>query len=109
MPNAIYVITPYYYASTWLFDDPAVGLKAERFVSGIGDDRRPLTFGKILLVFQLWIQVTVFGAHSAVLVITSTSDHAIPNEKFSCLRPYIGRIIYTPTCKGLLSMFNSSV
>ena len=35
MPNTIYVITPYYYASTWVFDDPAVGLKAEPFVSGI--------------------------------------------------------------------------
>jgi hypothetical protein len=35
MPNTIYVIAPYYHASTWVFDDPTVGLKAEPFVSGI--------------------------------------------------------------------------
>jgi hypothetical protein len=35
MGNQIYVISPYRQASTWVFDDPAVGLKAEPFVSGI--------------------------------------------------------------------------
>lgn len=35
MANEIYVIVPYRHASTWAFDDPAVGLKAEPFVSGI--------------------------------------------------------------------------
>jgi hypothetical protein len=33
--NEIYVIVPYRHASTWAFDDPAVGLTAEPFVSGI--------------------------------------------------------------------------
>jgi hypothetical protein len=33
--NQIYVISPYRHASTWVFDDPAVSLKAEPFVSGI--------------------------------------------------------------------------
>jgi hypothetical protein len=33
--NHIHVIAPYRQASTWVFDDPAVGLKAEPFVSGI--------------------------------------------------------------------------
>jgi hypothetical protein len=33
--NQIYVISPYRQASTWVFDDPAVGLKAEPFVAGI--------------------------------------------------------------------------
>ena len=33
--NQIHVIAPYRQASTWVFDDPAVGLKAEPFVSGI--------------------------------------------------------------------------
>lgn len=35
--NQIHVIAPYRYASTWVFDDPAAGLKAEPFVSGIPD------------------------------------------------------------------------
>ena len=33
--NEIFVIVPYRHASTWAFDDPTVGLKAEPFVSGI--------------------------------------------------------------------------
>lgn len=33
--NQIYVIAPYRQTSTWVFDDPTVGLKAEPFVSGI--------------------------------------------------------------------------
>src|SRR5687768_7007602 len=33
--NHIHVVAPYRQASTWVFDDPAVGLKAEPFVSGI--------------------------------------------------------------------------
>jgi hypothetical protein len=37
MLNTIFVIAPYSHASTWVFDDPAVGLKAEPFVSGIPD------------------------------------------------------------------------
>jgi hypothetical protein len=35
MSNQIHVIAPYRQASTWVFDDPAVGLKGEPFVSGI--------------------------------------------------------------------------
>lgn len=33
--NALMVIAPYQYAGTWVFDDPAVGLRREPFVSGI--------------------------------------------------------------------------
>jgi hypothetical protein len=33
--NAIHVIVPYRHASTWVFDDPRVGLAQEPFVSGI--------------------------------------------------------------------------
>jgi hypothetical protein len=32
--NSIFVIRPYKYYSTWVFDDPAVGLVREAFVSG---------------------------------------------------------------------------
>jgi len=35
MANVIHVIVPYRHASTWVFDDPRVGLSQEPFVSGI--------------------------------------------------------------------------
>ena len=35
MANAIHVIVPYRHASTWVFDDPRVGLSQEPFVSCI--------------------------------------------------------------------------
>ena len=35
MANAIHVIVPHRHASTWVFDDPRVGLSQEPFVSGI--------------------------------------------------------------------------
>lgn len=34
MPNTIYVISPYWFAGTWVFDDPQRDLHAEPFVSG---------------------------------------------------------------------------
>jgi hypothetical protein len=33
--NAITVIAPYWYNGTWVFDDPAVGLRREPFVAGV--------------------------------------------------------------------------
>jgi hypothetical protein len=33
--NAMMVITPYWYNGTWVFDDPAVGLRREPFVAGV--------------------------------------------------------------------------
>jgi len=35
MPNVLMVIQPYWYAGTWVFDDPATGLAREPFVAGI--------------------------------------------------------------------------
>ena len=35
MANSILVIQPYWHSGTWVFDDPAVGLTREPFVSGI--------------------------------------------------------------------------
>lgn len=32
--NSIFVIRPYKFEGTWVFDDPAVGLRREPFVSG---------------------------------------------------------------------------
>ena len=33
--NAIMVVAPYWYNGTWVFDDPAVGLRREPFVAGV--------------------------------------------------------------------------
>src|SRR3982751_3496888 len=33
--NAVMVVTPYWYKGTWVFDDPAVGLRREPFVAGV--------------------------------------------------------------------------
>lgn len=33
--NALFVIAPYKHAGTWVFDDPAVGLRREPFVAGV--------------------------------------------------------------------------
>jgi hypothetical protein len=33
--NSLMVLMPYKYAGTWVFDDPAVGLRQEPFVAGI--------------------------------------------------------------------------
>ena len=33
--NAILVVAPYWYEGTWVFDDPATGLKREPFVAGV--------------------------------------------------------------------------
>ena len=35
MPNSIFVIKPYKWEGTWVFDDPAVGLTREPFVAGV--------------------------------------------------------------------------
>jgi hypothetical protein len=35
MANSILVIQPYWHSGTWVFDDPAVGLTREPFVSGV--------------------------------------------------------------------------
>jgi hypothetical protein len=35
--NSIFLITPYWHHGTWVFDDPAVGLVREPFVSGVPD------------------------------------------------------------------------
>ena len=35
MSNAMHVIAPYWSHGTWVFDDPARGLQAEPFVSGV--------------------------------------------------------------------------
>ena len=33
--NSLFVIVPYKYEGTWVFDDPAVGLTREPFIAGI--------------------------------------------------------------------------
>ena len=35
MANSLFVIAPYWFNGTWVFDDPAVGLHREPFVAGV--------------------------------------------------------------------------
>jgi len=35
MPNAIFIIKPYWYSGTWVFDDAGKGLDKEPFVAGM--------------------------------------------------------------------------
>ena len=35
MPNALFVISPYWHHGTWVFDDPARDLRQEPFVAGV--------------------------------------------------------------------------
>ncbi len=37
MTNSLFVIAPYWFNGTWVFDDPAVGLEREPFVAGVPD------------------------------------------------------------------------
>jgi hypothetical protein len=43
--NSLFVILPYRHAGTWVFDDEAVGLRREPFVSGADDIIDVLTEG----------------------------------------------------------------
>ena len=44
MSNQIQVISPYWHAGTWVFDDPATGLVQEPFVAGVPDMINDLVF-----------------------------------------------------------------
>ncbi len=35
MANTLFVIAPYWYEGTWVFDDPNVGLEREPFICGV--------------------------------------------------------------------------
>jgi hypothetical protein len=68
--NQIYVIAPYRYASTWVFDDPSVGLKAEPFVSGIPEmiDTLVKPIWNAEHGFRLLFSAQPFPGHQAELI-----------------------------------------
>ncbi len=63
--NAIKVIEPYRQSGTWVFDDPATGLKAEPFVQGIPEmiDRLVADIPDARTGFRLTFSASVFPGH----------------------------------------------
>jgi hypothetical protein len=69
MANAIMVIQPYRHAGTWVFDDPAVGLVQEPFVSGIPEmiDRLVQDIPNAAAGFRLIFAATPFPGYQVQL------------------------------------------
>ena len=67
--NAISVIVPYKYEGTWVFDDPAVGLVREPFVSGIDVmlDRLTANIPNAEKGFRLLFSAKPFPGHTVKL------------------------------------------
>jgi hypothetical protein len=67
--NAIGVIAPYKYEGTWVFDDPAVGLVREPFVSGIDMmiDRLVASIPDAERGFRLLFSSSPFPGHTVKL------------------------------------------
>ena len=67
--NSIRVITPYKYEGLWVFDDPAVGLVREPFVSGIDTmiDRLVAAIPAADRGFRLLFSPTPFPGHTVTL------------------------------------------
>ncbi len=68
--NAIGVIAPYKYEGMWVFDDPAVGLSREPFVSGIDTmiDRLVAQIPDAEKGFRLLFSATPFPGYTVKLV-----------------------------------------
>jgi hypothetical protein len=64
--NAVTVIVPYQYEGMWVFDDPAVGLRREPFVSGIDTmiNRMVADIPNEALGFRLLFAPTPFPGHT---------------------------------------------
>jgi hypothetical protein len=67
--NSIGVIAPYKYEGMWVFDDPAVGLLREPFVSGIDRmiDRLVASIPQAEQGFRLLFSASPFPDHTARL------------------------------------------
>ena len=67
--NSLFVIAPYRYQGMWVFDDPAVGLVREPFVSGIDlmIDRLVADIPGADKGFRLIFSPTPFPGHSVKL------------------------------------------
>ena len=67
MNNSLLVIKPNWYEGTWVFDDPAVGLVREPFVSGIPEmiDLLVKDIPNARRGFRLLFSATPFPGHQA--------------------------------------------
>lgn len=68
--NSIFVISPYKYQGTWVFDDPRVGLVQEPFVAGIPEmmDRLVKDIPNADKGFRLLFSVSPFPGYTIELV-----------------------------------------
>lgn len=68
--NSIYVISPYKYHGTWVFDDPRVGLDREPFVAGIPEmiDKLVKDIPNAEEGFRLLFSASPFPGHAIKLV-----------------------------------------
>jgi len=68
--NSIMVLTPYRHAGTWVFDDPAVGLRQEPFVAGIPEmmDELVQDIPNAEEGFRLLFSTRAFPGHTHKLV-----------------------------------------
>jgi hypothetical protein len=67
--NSLFVLRPYRYQSSWVFDDPAVGLEREPFVFGIDEmiDRLVAAIPQAEQGFRLIFSPQVFPGYAAKL------------------------------------------
>ena len=69
--NCLFVISPYRYNGSWVFDDPDVGLVREPFVSGIDlmIDRLTANIPNAAQGFRLIFSAQPFPGHSVKLTL----------------------------------------
>jgi hypothetical protein len=67
--NSLFVLRPYRYQGSWVFDDPAVGLEREPFVFGIDEmiDRLVVTIPQAESGFRLIFSPRAFPGYVAKL------------------------------------------
>lgn len=69
MANAIFVIAPYKWQGSWVFDDPSVGLTREPFVAGIDTmiDRMVASIPHAEKGFRLFFSASPFPGYTLEL------------------------------------------
>ena len=79
--NALMIIVPYQYGGTWVFDDPAAGLKREPFVAGVP-------------AMMNYLVRDIPGATNGFRMLFSTQPFPGYQKKLTWLRPEGGGNIY---------------
>ena len=101
MSNAIHVIQPYRHASTWVFDDPDVGLHKEPFVSGIPEmiDTLVANVPNALQGFRLLFSADPFPGYQVDLV-------KVREEYQGVWYRWVGRDVQGWLCPALFRYFD---